>query len=66
MHSIGVNKDWTVKLEKNGTDVIYKMDSGAKVNVIPESIYKTLKQKSELKPRKVKLTTYIGSQILVM
>ena len=55
-----------VKLEKNETDVIYKMDSEAQVNVMLESIYKTLKQKSELKPRKVKLTTYIGSQILVM
>ena len=66
MHSIGVNKDWTVKLEKNETDVIYKMDSGAQVNAMPESIYKMLKQKSEFKPRKAKLTTCIGSQILVM
>ena len=29
MHLIGVNNDWTVKLETNGTDVIYKIDSGA-------------------------------------
>ena len=60
MHSIGVNNDWTVKLKTNGTDVIYKIDPGAQVNVIPESIYKMLKQKSELKPTKVKLTTYNG------
>ena len=26
MHSVGVNNDWTVKLETNGTDVIYKKD----------------------------------------
>ena len=66
MHSIEVNNDWTVKLETNRTDVIYKIDSGAQVNVMPESIYKTLKQKSELKPTKVKLTAYNGSQILVI
>ena len=66
MHSIGVNNDWTVKLETNGTDVIYKIDSGAQVSVLPESTYKTLKQKSELKPTKVKLTAYNGSQIPVI
>ena len=66
MHSIGVNNDWTVKFETNGTDVIYKIDSGAQVNVMPESIYKTLKQKSESKPTKVKLTAYNGSQIPVI
>ena len=31
-----------------------------------ESVYKTLKQKSELKPTKVKRTTYNGSQIPVI
>ena len=66
MHSIGVNIDWTVKLETNGTDVIYKIDSGAQVNVMPESIYKTLKEKSELKPTKVNLTAYNGSQVTVI
>ena len=45
MHPIGVNNDWTVKLETNGTDVIYKTDSRAQVNVMPQSIYKMLKQK---------------------
>ena len=38
----------------------------AQVNVMPESIYKMLKQKSELKPTKVKLTAYNESQILVI
>ena len=33
---------------------------------MPESIYKTLKQKSELKPAKVKFTAYNGSQIPVI
>ena len=66
MHSTGVNNDWTVKLETNVTDVIYKIDSGAQVNVMPESVYKTLKRKSELKPTKVKLTEYNGSQIPVI
>ena len=62
----GVNDDWTVKFETNGTDVIYKIDSGDQVNVMSESIYETLKQKSELKPTKVKLTAYNGSQIPVI
>ena len=65
MHSNGVNNDRTVKLETNGTDVIYKIDSGNRTNVMPESTYKTFKQKSELKPTKVKLTAYNGSQIPV-
>ena len=46
MHPIGVNNDWTVKLEANGTDVVYKTDSRAQVNAMPQSIYKMLKQKS--------------------
>ena len=33
---------------------------------MPQSIYKRLKQKSELEPTKVKLTGYNGSQILVI
>ena len=65
MYSIGVNNDWTVKLETNGTDVIYKIDSGAPVNVMHESIYKTLKQKPELET-KLKLTANNGSQIQVI
>lgn len=39
---------------------------GAQVNVMHESIYKVLKQRSELKSTKVKLTTCNGSQILVI
>ena len=66
MHLIGVNNDWTVKLETNGTDINYKIYLGAQVNIMPESIYQTLKQKSELKPTKVKLTTYNKRQILVI
>ena len=66
MHSIRVNNDCTVKLKTSGIDVIYKIDSGAQFNVMPESIYKTLKQKSESKPTKVKLTAYNGSQIPVI
>ena len=66
MHLTGASNDWTVRLETNGTDVIYKMDSGAQVNLMPTSIYMTLKQKSELKPTKVKLITYNGSQIPVI
>ena len=58
MYLIGVNNDWTVKLKTNGTDVIYKTDLGTQVNVMPQSVYKTLEQKSELKPTKVKLTAY--------
>ena len=65
-HLTGANNDWTVKLQRNRTDVIYKIDLGKQVNVMPESLYKTFKQKSELKPTKVKLTAYNGSQIPVI
>ena len=58
MHLIGVNNDWTVKLKTNGTDVIYKIDLGVQVNIMPQSVYRTLEQKSELKPTKVKLNAY--------
>ena len=33
---------------------------------MPQSIYKTLKQKSQLKPTKVKLAPYNGNQIPVI
>ena len=30
-----VEKDWTIDLETNGTDVTYKIDSGAQADVTP-------------------------------
>ena len=58
--------DWSMNLETNGSDVTYKLDTGAQVNVMPKSEYLKLIRKPELKVTRVKLTAYSGSSIPVL
>ncbi|CAH2276594.1 Hypothetical predicted protein, partial [Pelobates cultripes] len=44
----------------------YKVDTGAQANLMPESKYHQLKNKSELLNRSVKLKTYNGEVIPVL
>jgi len=37
------NKDWIVKLRTNGTEIRYKIDTGAQANVLPSEILKCIK-----------------------
>ena len=58
--------DWSMNLETNGSDVTYKLDTGAQANVMPKSEYLKLIRKPKLKVTRVKLTAYSGSSIPVL
>ena len=53
-------------METNGSNVRYKLDTGAQVNVLPKYQYNRLLQKPKLKSTKVKLTAYNGTNIPVV
>jgi len=36
------DKDWIVKLRTNGTEIRYKIDTGAQANVLPSEILKCI------------------------
>ena len=36
------NSDWSIYLCSNGTDVEYKVDTGAQVNILPKNIFNKL------------------------
>ena len=58
--------DWSMNLETNGSDVTYKLDTGAQANVMPKSEYLKLIRKPKLKVTRAKLTAYSGSSIPVL
>ena len=60
-----VKSEWTIDLNTNGSNVRYKLDTGAQVNVLPKYQYNKLLQKPKLKSTKVKLTAYNGTNIPV-
>ena len=57
-------RDWTIYLNTNGTDVEFKIDSGAQVNILPKNEFNRLHYKPTLKST-IKLTAYNGSSIPV-
>ena len=58
-------RDWTIYLNTYGTDVEFKIDSGAQVNILPKNEFNRLHYKPILKSTRVKLTAYNGSSIPV-
>ena len=58
--------DWNVILSTNGTNVTYKIDTGAQVNVLPKKLFYSLSNRPKLKPTAIKLTAYSGSNIPVI
>ena len=58
--------NWSMNSETNGSDVTYKLDTGAQANVMPKSEYLKLIRRPKLKVSKVKLTAYSGSSIPVI
>ena len=60
VHVMSVNDhwasgDWNVMLSTNGTNVTYKIDTGAQVNVLPKKLFYSLSNRPKLKPTAVKL-----------
>jgi hypothetical protein len=58
--------EWTVDMDTNGSNVRFKLDTGAQVNVLPKSQYDKLLRRPKLKSTKVKLTAYNGTNIPVV
>ena len=56
---------WNINLTVNNTNIIFKIDTGAQVNVISNKSLNQLEQRPILKPSNVKLTAYNGTTIPV-
>ena len=63
---ISNTSEWSISLSTNGSDVLYKLDTGAQVNILPKSEYMKLAQKPKLKETKIKLTAYNSTKIPVL
>ena len=59
------NAKWSVTLDANRTNICYKIDSGAQVNVLPENLIETLQRKPRITKSTTTLSTYNGSNIPV-
>ena len=60
------DEDWNIVIETNGTDITYKMDSGAQVDVLPLRCYRRLRKPAKLHKTSSKLTAYSGHKIKVV
>ena len=56
-------RDWFISLKSNGSQIRYKMDTGAQANVLPLSIYNQLNIRPILTETNVKLSAYNGESI---
>ena len=63
---VATTSDWSISLSTNGSDVLYKLDTGAQVNILPKSEYVNLANKPKLKDTKIKLTAYNSTKIPVL
>ena len=60
------NCDWSITLTSNGIPISYKIDTGARCNVIPLTILKKFDLEPELCPVNIKLSAYNNSKIPVI
>lgn len=58
--------EWNIILSTNGTEVKYKLDTGAEANVISISDIKKLYKSPKINPTKAKLSAYNGTSIPVV
>ena len=52
------NAEWSITLNTNGTNICYKIDSGAQVNIIPENQIETLQTKPNITKSTTTLSKY--------
>ena len=64
-HTICGISQWTLDMITNVTNVTYKLDTGAQVNILPKSIYEKLNPRPKLKQAGIKLAAYNNSDIPV-
>ena len=58
--------EWNINLITNGTQINYKIDSGAQANILPYTYYQRLKNRPKLHKSNSKLSAYSGAQIKVV
>lgn len=61
--SISGDNEWRVNLNASDTNICFKIDSGAHVNVISRKQFYKLKTRPSIKNSNIKLTAYNGSSI---
>ena len=61
-----VEKDWTIDRETNGTDVTYKIDSGAKAFVIPLRNLQRFRKSVNIHKSSAHLSAYNGTTVKVV
>ena len=61
-HSVNFS-EWSVVFNTNGSDISYKIDSGAKVNILPKKEFYFLQDRPGLKDTKIRLKAYNSSSI---
>ena len=59
------SSDWAMDLEANGTQLKFKLDTGAQCNILPKSIYLKLRKKPKLHKTKISLKAHNNSTISV-
>ncbi len=59
------SKDWTEKIKINGTDITFKLDTGAQANIISHEILSKIGLEHTLKNTSARLETYTGQSIPV-
>ena len=59
------NAEWSVTLNTNGTNIYYKIDFDAQVNVLPENQIESLQRKPRITKSTTTLSAYNGSNIPV-
>ena len=57
------DSQWIVNMTLEGLTIPLKLDIGNDMNILLISYYKKLKRKPEIKPTKIRLTSYTGSII---
>ena len=60
------NRDWNITLNTYGRNIVYKLDTGAQVNLLPISEVNKFKKKPKLQRTLIKLSAYNGSEITVL
>ena len=51
-------KDWTQRCDILGNSVDFKLDSGSQVDIIPESVFRSLPNKAKMQPTTIALKSY--------
>ncbi|CAB4033558.1 Hypothetical predicted protein [Paramuricea clavata] len=62
VHAVGVD-EWISELEINGQAVKVKLDTGAKCNVIPKSIFNQIRSNDTLQKSNTKIVSYGGHKM---